>query len=66
MTTSPPFGPLTLLRESFPFPSVLFSLLSSGRGLKGEKKGGRKGWKERKPSNIVKDSYRKPFTMSNK
>lgn len=53
MIISPPFRHLTLFRDVFPFPSILFSLLFSVRELKGRRKVVEKG--ERNPPQCNKD-----------
>ena len=51
MIISPPFRHLTLFRDVFPFPSILFSLLFSVRELKGRRKVVEKG--ERNPPQLA-------------
>ena len=45
-----PFKHLTLLRGLFPFLAIIFSLLSSVRGLKGWTERGGEGWKKEEPT----------------
>jgi hypothetical protein len=49
LVITPPFQPLTLFRDLVPFLTILFSLLSSVRGLKGWEKD-EEGWNKMEPT----------------